>query len=124
MSKVTPAQLIYGLVRNRQGGTTGANSWRTSGTSNTDVSAKGVFIQVGTIGTSTGGDTTVTFPTAYTQVPIVLATVTGNNAGTGGVTQNAFAIVNTISTTTFTMRTINTSASASDQSVSWIAIGE
>lgn len=69
---IDASKMIYGMVRNRQGSTTGDNSWASSGSNNTDTSSKNVFIQVGSIGSSAAGAVTVTFPTAYTYAPIVL----------------------------------------------------
>lgn len=126
---VAASKLVHGRVRNRQGGTTGDNTYWTSGTSNTDTTGKAIFFQAGSVGTATGSDTTVTYPTAFSQVPLVLATVNGANAGTSGVTQNAFAIVVSKTTTTCVLRTINNvvsggSTGQSDQNVAWFAIGQ
>lgn len=121
---LTRASLQYGLVRQRQGGTTGDATYWTSGTSNTDTSGKALFMQAGSIGTSSGGDTTITFPTAFSFVPLILVSVNGGNAGTGGVTQNCFAEVVSKTTTTAVIRTFNTSGGQSDQNVAWLAIGQ
>lgn len=114
---VTAAGMQYGMIRNRQGGTTGDNTWITKGTSNTDTSAKTVFYQVGASALSTSGtDVTVTFPTAYTQAPLVFATViTASGA-------NVYCTINTITTTTFKIRAV--SADGSAETASWLAIGQ
>lgn len=117
--KVTNAMLLNGLVKNRQGGTTGDNSWGTSGTSNTDVSAKGVFIQTGYISSSAGGDVTVTFPTAYNQVPIIIGTTHGAPAGS-----NTSYQVQSVNTTTFTFNTLNSGGSRVATGTTWLAIGQ
>ena len=75
---VTAVKMQYGLIRKRQGGTTGAGNWSTGGTSNTDVSATAAFIQCGAI-TLTALTTTVTFPVAFNQVPICLVTPAGSS---------------------------------------------
>lgn len=119
---VTDAKLIYGKVRSRQGGN--ASNWAVAGTTTFDTSATDVFIQTGVIGTNAGADTTVTFPTAFTQKPIVILSVYGGNAGDTAITANSFAeCTGTISTTTFVCRTINTSGTQTNQAVSWMAIG-
>src|SRR5688500_4153698 len=65
---ISPAKLLYGLVRRRQGSTTGDNSWVTAGTNNTDTSAKAVFEQVGSaVGTTV--DANVTFDVPFNQTP-------------------------------------------------------
>lgn len=115
---VTAAKLQYGTVRSRQGGTTGDNNWYSSGTSNTDTTAKAVFTQVGRIGTSAGADTTVTFPSAFTYTPIVVA-ITSSAGGA-----NSFAIVTATTTTTFTCRCINDGGARVAENINWIAIGQ
>jgi len=116
---VRSSSLYYGLVRNRQGSTTGDNSWQTPGTNNTATDAKNVFIQCGSVNSNAGADVTVTFPTAYTQIPIVVASVSGAT-----LTANAFVEVVTKSTTTFDIRAFNTSAAQTAQPINWIAIGQ
>lgn len=116
-TKLTPAQLLYGIVRSRQGGTSGDNDWSQPGTTNTDTSAKQSFIQVGTATTSSSARITITFPTAFNQVPVVFAM---------GLSQTTFytPIAETVSTTTFTLDAFNTSNARVAASVMWIAIGQ
>lgn len=115
---VTAAKLQYGIVRNRQGGTTGDASWATQGTSDTATSAKGVYIQVGSINSSAASDVTVTFPSAYAYAPVVLVTPT--TAAT-----NSFGMALSASTTTFALRSINrTDGSRTAETYNWIAIGQ
>lgn len=113
------AALLDGLVRNRQGGTTGDNSWVTPGTSNTDTSAKHVVIDVGSANI-TANPTTVTFSEAFTQPPIVIISP--------GVAQsaNAYAVLTSNpTTTTFAARMINDAGSAvTTERINWIAIGQ
>lgn len=118
---VTDAKLINGKVLKRQGGH--ATQWATTGTTNYDMSATDVKIQCGAIGSSAGGDVTITFPTAFTATPVIVAGVAGNNAGGGGITANCFAEVVQVTATTAIVRTFNTGGGQSNQGVSWIAIG-
>jgi len=114
--KIKPGQLAYGMVRNRQGGS--STVWATRGTTTYDPSALNTFIQVGSIAV-TSVDMTVTFPTAYTYAPVVIATV---NSAT---THNDYCIVNGTSTTGFNIRTITDGGAASTvEGVFWMAIGE
>lgn len=117
-TKLNRAQQTYGLVRHRQGGTTGDGSWYTGGTSNTDVSEKGVFIQVGSTEYDGVGGDVVTFPTAFSQIPVVVAT------STTAVTANTFARISDVTTTTFTFQCITDAGSADAERICWIAIGQ
>lgn len=115
---VTAAKMQYGVVRGRRGGTSGDANWYSSGTTNTDTSAKGAYFQAGRTATSSGADTTVTFPNAYTYTPIVIATT----SSAGGA--NSFAIVTATTTTTFTCRCINDAGSRVAENINWLAIGQ
>jgi hypothetical protein len=117
-STVKSAQMLYGMVRARQGGTTGDASWATVGTSNTDTSAKDVFIQVGSRAI-TATPTTITFPNAFTQVPIVFATTYLPTS------VNAFTEITAVTTTTFSMRMFtDTGVAATTEFAFWMAIGQ
>jgi hypothetical protein len=113
-----PAGKTAGLVRQRQGGTSGDGAWNTSGTTNTDTSAKAVFIQCGTQA-CTGSNVTITFPTAFSQIPVGFATpITAN-------TQNSFARISSISTTQMTVELFTNSTTAvTAENFSWLAIGQ
>lgn len=116
---VTAAKMLYGMVRQRQGGATGDASWDTEGTSSTDTSAKNVFIQVGSIVGTAGADKTVTFPVAYNQVPLVFATsssASGFNTGR--------PIIVTKTTTNFVFRNLDETNTIRAENISWIAIGQ
>lgn len=113
---VASSKMLYGMVRNRQGGTTGDNSWYTTGTSNTNTDAKDAFWQVGSKATS--GDTTVTFPTTYNQVPVVYA----GTATAAGF--NVFTVITNVTTTGFTYRQIDAGGAARDESIMWMAVGQ
>lgn len=122
---ITDAKLIYGKVRKRQGSS--ATNWRATGTTSYDYDAANVFIQVGYTGTGTGADTTITFPVAFNEKPLLFLTINGGatTAGDSAITQNAFAEVSgAITTTSAVIRTINTGGAQSDQSVAWMAIGQ
>ena len=116
---IKSSQMFYGLVRNRQGGTTGAGSWVTTGSSNTDVSATDTFIQVGSKASSNGGAVSVTFPTAYTQAPVVV--ISNNTSGAAHFAE----IEATPTTTGFSFAVWNTvGALVNNEPVFWVAIGQ
>lgn len=111
---------LYNLwkIVQRQGGTTGDGAWNTTGTSNTDVSGKGVLVQVGAAN-DTGSGKTVTFPTAYTQTPLVF--VSSISAGS----QNSWTRVSSISTTQFTAQMlISNAAGVTNENFAWMAVGQ
>lgn len=111
---VTDAKLIYGKLRSRQGGS--ATNWTTSGTTTYDYSGTTTFIQAGA---RSGNGNTITFPTAFNQVPLVFVTVI--TAGT----QNTWARVSATTTTTFTYQIfINNTTNGTSETISWMAIGE
>ena len=115
---VTAAKMLNGLVKQRQGGTTGDASWDTQGTSNTDTSAKNVFIQVGSNVANGGSDKVVTFPEAFNQVPIVIATTSSADS------RNVFTSVIATTTTTFTVRQLDDTGTTGSEDFNWIAIGQ
>lgn len=117
--KVKAADLVNGFVYRRQGGTTGDGSWHSAGTSNTDTTQKDTFVQVGSNSAASTGSNTVTFPAAYNQVPVVLATVT---SATGA---NVWVRISAITTTTFTYQLLSdTNTGVSGETISWVAIGQ
>lgn len=118
-ANIARSKLLYGLVRHRQGGTTGAAAWNSVGTSNTDVTTVDTFIQCGAVNSSSS-EVTVTFPTAFTYAPVVVAAC-GTAAGRGAV------VVNTITTTSFKILVSNVESGGSVMTgdpVYWIAIGQ
>lgn len=116
---VFPAGAV-GHVKHRQGGTTGDAAWNTVGTSNTDVSAKATVIQTGVFLSSTSADTTITFPTAFTQVPLVFCTVQTAS------TDSCYAtVIGTPTTTQVVIRTVGTNpVGRKAENTAWIAIGQ
>lgn len=112
---VTAAQMQYGMVRYRQGGTTGAGSWLSTGTSNTNTSTTSVFTQVGS-NAATAQTTSITFPTSFTQVPIVSVTPSGS----GGVFSAGWYTVNETTTGFQFVAADYTKVTA----IKWIAIGQ
>lgn len=115
---INAAKLLNGVVRARQGGTTGDATWATVGSSNTDVSDKDVFIQVGSRAIN-ATPTTITFPNAYTQVPIVFATTYLPT------TSNAFTQITAVTTTNFSMRMFtDVGAPTTTEFAFWMAIGQ
>lgn len=67
---ITDGQLVNGKVANRQGGS--ATNWSTSGTNNYVPSAS--KIQCGAGQTNGSGTLTITFPVAFSDVPLVFIT--------------------------------------------------
>jgi hypothetical protein len=115
---VKAAEMFYGMVRGRQGGTTGDNTWASSGTSNTDTSAKSAWWQVGAVLVD-ANPKTVTFPNAYNQTPIVLATT-----ATASVNR-VFPIILSVGTTNFTCRTDSDAGSTVlTEGIFWLAVGQ
>lgn len=116
-ANVTDAKLVYGKVRSRQGGST--TNWQTTGTTTYDYSATDVFIQTGSVA-CTSGAITVTFPTAFAQIPVVYASTT--SAGTANTT----TIVKSITATNFVIYqlVVSTGAGATTETANWIAVGQ
>lgn len=112
---VTDAKLVYGKVRSRQGGS--ATDWTSQGTTTYDYSGTNTFIQVGTIrGNTSLADKAVTFPTAFSQKPLVFITIiTANSANSNR------PAVNGITTTGFNIRT---GEDSSNEDIAWMAIGQ
>ena len=115
---VTSAKMLHGMIRGRQGGATGDASWGSTGTSNTDTSAKDVFVQVGSVAV-TANPTTVTFPNAFSQTPVVFVSTASANS------HQSYAICTTKNTTTADFRVVNDAGTAVfTEAVNWIAIGQ
>lgn len=114
---ITAEKMANGMVKNRQGGTTGDGSWNTVGTNNVDTSTKAVKIQCGT--NTTGGTTvTITFPEAFTQAPIVIVTAIQASLG-------AWVQLDAPATTTqVTISGWTATGSLAALNFSWIAIGQ
>ncbi len=110
---VTDAKLIYGKVRSRQGGS--ATNWSTAGTTTYDYSGTDTFIQVGTKALS-AQTTSITFPTAFNQIPIVIASPTGSS----GLFSTGWYVVS-VSTTGFDFVAQDWTRATP---LMWIAIGE
>lgn len=114
-----PASVMKnGMVKNRQGGTVGDNSWATVGTSNTDTSAKDVFIQCGSVQV-TSGDTTVTFPIPFTVPPVVIATTYVPTSF------NTWPEITAINASNFHVRMQDDGGvTRSNEFINWIAVGQ
>lgn len=119
-ANITAAKLSHGVIYRRQGSTTGDASWYTGGTSNTDTSAKEVFIQVGSAIYPGTGTLTVTFPVTFNQVPLVFAQVTT------AVSQNSWVRISAVTATTFSTQVFinNTTTTGDNQTFSWMAVGQ
>lgn len=113
---ITDAKLVYGKLRQRQGGS--ATNWSTAGTTNYDYSGTNVFIQAGAQATSGGGSVAITFPVTFNQVPIIVCTVVT------AATLNAFARISAKSATGFTAQLIADTGAGATETFNWIAIGE
>lgn len=112
---ITDAKLIYGKIRSRQGGS--ATAWNTVGATTYDYSGTDVFIQCGANANNASPDT-ITFPTAFSQTPLVIAVVS-SVVGT-----QTFAVVLNPSTTTFQCQVYDhAGATNTAQNINWIAIG-
>lgn len=108
------------LTNQRQGGTTGTATWATAGTSNTSLTGTTTFIQVGSVSSGAGGAVTITFPTAFTQIPLIFCTV---QAATNGFW--AQADPGTSSTTQALLSCWSaTGALATNKTIFWLAIGQ
>lgn len=89
---ITDAKLTYGKIRTRQGGS--ATNWATAGTTGYDYSATNVFRECGSSTSTAGLTKTVTFPTAFNQVPNVQLTPIRSGA-------TAIAVLDSVSATQF-----------------------
>jgi hypothetical protein len=113
---VTDAKLIYGKLRSRQGGS--ATDWSTTGTTTYDYSATNTFMQTGTRAITTD-NFVITFPTAFNQVPNVIATVTT------AASVNGYVLLTVRTATTFTVRVMNGAGAVSTtETITWLAVGE
>lgn len=113
---VTDAKLIYGKLRSRLGGS--ATNWITPGTTTYDYSATNTFMQAGT-NLANASPTTITFPTAFNQVPVVVAilySAIGVNCYISSILPTA---------TNFSIQVVTDAGVANNaQGFMWIAIGE
>lgn len=115
---IKAASMFYGMFRSRQGGASGDASWQTAGTTTTATDGKDVYWNGGVITCSNSADTTVTFSNAFNFAPIVIAVA---NTATGA---NSFAVVKSITTTTFIANLLNTAGARVAENMGWIAIGQ
>lgn len=95
----------------RQGGD--ASNWSTNGT--TTYTPTAVRKQVGVVATGGGGTVTVTFPVAFSQPPVVVATAQAGSA--------VILNIDTVTATTVTFATRNTAGSGVIATVMWEATG-
>lgn len=108
---VTASKMVNGQIYRRQGGN--ASNWNTVGTSTFDVSASDVKIQTGSVlGTGDATSCVVTFPTAFTNTPIIV----GSPYGSGGNMPTWYLVSE--SNTGFTLQ-----IGVNVGSFKWIAIG-
>lgn len=109
------AKGALGRLAARQGGS--ATVWDTTGTTNFDLTSVPAVIQAGSAVTASGV-VTITFPVAFAQTPIVIATT--NSA----VSNNCFARVDTKSATSCKVTLItDAGVVGAAETVNWIAIG-
>ena len=109
------------LIHRRQGGS--ATDWATTGTTNYTPGES--FIQVGAVSvtfSSGTGTQAVTFPVAFSGVPVVLLTV--DNAASS-TKRKLLATVESVSASSVTIRLYMTDESTSSSSavVYWVAVG-
>ncbi len=113
---VTAAKMQFGLVRKRQGNTSGSADWSTAGTTNTDTSAIAAFIQCGSFAAGANATYSVTFPVAFTYQPII----TVGARGGGAAIPSYYIVQSTVTNAGFQVY----SASANLIDFHWIAIGQ
>lgn len=111
-----PEGKTAGLIRDRQGGS--STNWGTAGTTNYDYAASKVFEEVGTASGNSGADVTVTFPTAFSQVPNIVA------VASTAASANTYVVIATKSATNFTFRCIDAGGTQRSEEIFWRAIGE
>jgi hypothetical protein len=113
---VNDSQLIFGKLRSRQGGS--ATNWSTAGTTTFDYSATNTFCQTGAVAVSSD-NFVINFPTAFNQVPNVIAIVST------AASVNGFPVVISRTATTVTVRVMNgAGAVATSETITWFAWGE
>lgn len=112
---INDSQMIFGKVRSRQGGS--ATDWSSQGTSSFDPSATNTFVQVGAIIATAGSYKTVTFPTAFSQVPVVIAAPSSASGFT------TFVTTRNHTATGFDFACFDITATARAEEINWIAIG-
>ena len=112
------------LVYRRQGGS--ATAWNTSGSTN--YTPGGTKIQAGAVSVSfsssaTSNLATVTFPSAFTNVPIALLSTFSNGSSTG---RKVLATIESLSTTQLVIRgyIVDGSTTSSSFDIYWLAIGD
>ena len=105
------------LILHRQGGD--ANNWQIGGTSN--VTPANSFLQTGVIDVTTNssgiGSVTLTYPAAFAQRPIILATVGGSSSGMVILTFSNDSV------TGLTFHVFKTDLGIVTVQVNWLAIG-
>ena len=116
---ITAAKMPRGFLARRQGGTTGAASWMSTGTSNTDLSATDLLVQVGSTVSVTGSDFNCTFPVAYSQIPIVFCSL-GSASGFNG---SARVISVTATAATFRFLATDWTTKGGGETINWLAVG-
>jgi hypothetical protein len=114
---VTDAKLIYGKIRSRQGGS--ATDWTSPGTNTYDYSATNTFTQCGAKIVTGATGTFITFPTAFSQKPLVFVSMLT------AATQNVWARVRSVSTTQCEVGIMtDTTTGGTSEVVAWMAIGQ
>lgn len=113
----TGSNTIEGILTNRQGGTTGAATWQTQGTSNSSLTGTVVIMQAGCVVSSSGGGTTITFPSAFNQIPLIFCTVSSGSNGFWAQHEQETA-------TNFVMTCWSATGTLVAKNVNWLAIGQ
>jgi hypothetical protein len=112
---IPDSSLLYGKMYRRQGGS--ATDFSVVGTTTYDTSASNIVIQDGSIAAN-ASPTTVTFPVAFSQPPIVQVTVTT------AVGANCFAHLNSVSSSSFVVQVVDDSGAGNTaQNITWSAKG-
>lgn len=116
---ITAAKMINGMIYRRKGGS--ASSWATGGSTDYDYSATDVKIQTGTFVKSITGEESVTFPVAFSQVPLCFVSMASANAANGYV---RYKVSSTSTTTLGGIQCFNDAGAAlTNEQVAWLAIG-
>lgn len=114
-ANVTDAKLVNGKIFKRQGGS--ATDWNTVGTTTFDTSVSNTTIQCGTV-FNNGSPFTITFPVAFTNKPLIVASVSSVNA------TSCFAVVLTVTNTNFTCQVYDNAGNTNNaQNINWVAVG-
>lgn len=119
---VNGSKMIYGMIRQRQGGSAGDASWANPGTTNVDTSAKDAFWQVGIYTKASSSEESITFPVAFNQIPLGIVSEASANAANGFVRYKQGSTTTTVLGGIQCFNDVGTAITG--ESVAWLAIGQ